>query len=292
MFRVACARARNFTWPAVISHRTVNGRCSASVGSCVVVNPEGWIVTAGHILKECDKLAKAEQQTRAVQAQIHAIENDPNIDRAERRNRLRSVKSPKPTDTNNTAVWFGRDRVLVKEAYFLDNADIGTARLEPFDPAWVSQYPVFKDPSKNFEPGTSLCRMGFPFHGVVPIWDQANAAFQLPVGAVPLPLFPIEGIFTRTAEIVLAAGPGLPAVAHPFPLRMVETSSPGIPGQSGGPIFDTDGVVWAIQSSTTSFPLELNTPEKQYLNVGLGIHPDTIFGFLDDCKVKYQKSAN
>jgi hypothetical protein len=41
-------------------------------------------------------------------------------------------------------------------------ARIGAARLEPFDPSWITQYPVFKDPSKDFEPGTNLCRMGFP----------------------------------------------------------------------------------------------------------------------------------
>jgi hypothetical protein len=274
----------------VISRRTVSGKCSAVIGSCVVVNPEGWIVTAGHVLKECDNLVKAVAQTQALRAQIAAIEQDTTIDGDERCARLATVKSPKPDDADRSSVWFGKDRVRIKEGYALDAADLAIARLEPFDPSWVPGYPVFKDPTEDLEPGTSLCRLGFPFHRLEPTWDAATSTFRLPPETVPLPIFPIDGIFTRTAEIVLAPGADEPAVAPPYPLRMVETSSPGLPGQSGGPIFDANGRVWGIQVATVSYPLELNTKEPQYLNVGLGISPITIFGFFDDRGVKYQVS--
>lgn len=292
MFRNACAIARDFTWPIVISCRMMNGRCVASIGTCVVINDKGWIITAGHILTEIQRLADSEQKTRDLENQIKAVNAEASMARDERRRRLKKIGPPRPEDTDRSGVWFGRDGVIMKEGYRLPLADIGVARLEPYDPSWVLRHPVFKDPSKNFEPGTSLCRMGFPFHRITPMWDETKAGFQLPLGSVPLPLFPIEGIFTRTAEIILAPGPGSPAAIPPFPLRMVETSSVGIPGQSGGPIFDTEGRIWGIQSSTSSFPLELKTPEKQYLNVGLGVHPDTIFGFLEEQKIEYQKSIN
>ena len=290
MFRKACEIARRFTWPVVISRRLVSGKCYAVIGSCVVVNPEGWIVTAGHVLKECDDLAKAVLRTRALQAQIAAIEQDTTIDRHELRARLASVKPPKSDDTERSSVWFGRDHLRMKEGYVLEGADLAIARLEPFDPAWVAQYPMFRGTTHDFEPGTSMCRLGFPFHRLEPTWDAATNTFRLPPESVPLPIFPVDGIFTRTAEIVVARGASEPAMLPPYPLRMVETSSPGLPGQSGGPIFDANGLVWGIQVATASYPLELDTTERQYLNVGLGIAPITLFGFFDDRGVKYQVS--
>jgi trypsin-like peptidase len=292
VFRKACAVAREFTWPVVVSRRAVSGKCSAMIGTCVVVNDEGWIVSAGHVLKEIDRLNKDEQQTRSLQGQIKLIQDDATISESEKRRRVKKIGRPHSNATDHSSAWFGKDRSLLKDANVHTNMDIGIGRLEPFDLTWIRKYPVFKSAATDFEPGTSLCRMGFPFHSIEPIWDDTIQAFHLPPGAVPLPLFPIEGIFTRNAEFVFAPGPGQPApqTQPQFPHRMIETSSPGIRGQSGKPIFDTEGRVWGIQSMTTSFPLEFSTNEKQYLNVGLGIHPDTIFAFFDECKIKYQTS--
>jgi len=44
--------------------------------------------------------------------------------------------------------------------------------------------------------------------------------------------------------------------------------------------------VWAIQAKTTSIPLGL--AGNQYFNVGLGVHPDTMFPFFDEAGIKYQ----
>lgn len=88
---------------------------------------------------------------------------------------------------------------------------------------------------------------------------------------------------------------------HPFPLKYLETSSPGLKGQSGGPTFDVHGNIWAIQSSTNSFPLNFEANklmnqkqaehiQNQYLNVGLGIHSETIIGFLREMNVTFNLS--
>jgi hypothetical protein len=59
----------------------------------------------------------------------------------------------------------------------------------------------------------------------------------------------------------------------------LETSSPGLGGQSGGPIFDEHGTIWAIQSRTIHLELGFSpsvttngrtTVEHQFLNLGLG----------------------
>ena len=70
---------------------------------------------------------------------------------------------------------------------------------------------------------------------------------------------------------------------------LLETSSPGLRGQSGGPIVDREGTVWAIQSRTVHLQLGFNPTitkgksvieEHQFLNVGLGADAETLKGFL------------
>ena len=91
-------------------------------------------------------------------------------------------------------------------------------------------------------------------------------------------------------EFLVVDPAGNPLPAPPFPLRMIETSSPGILGQSGGPIFDVKGTIWGIQSSTASYAFDLKTKEQQYYHVGIGVHPITIFGLFDQFNVKYNVS--
>jgi S1-C subfamily serine protease len=73
---------------------------------------------------------------------------------------------------------------------------------------------------------------------------------------------------------------------------MIETSSPGIRGQSGGPIFDQHGAVWGIQSATTSYPMDFSTKVEQYYHVGVGVSSATIVGFLKHLGIKFQTSAH
>ncbi len=88
--------------------------------------------------------------------------------------------------------------------------------------------------------GTSLCKPGFPFHSIIPTFDETTNNFKLPEASFPLPLFPLEGIYTRTIQI------NIPDSPLSFPLKYIETSSLGLIGQSGGPTFNTYGTVWAI----------------------------------------------
>ncbi len=81
-------------------------------------------------------------------------------------------------------------------------------------------------------------------------------------------------------------------------MKFVETSSPGLRGQSGGPIFDVNGHICALQSRTVHHQLgfspvvkvghrEVN--EHQFLNVGIGTHVEEITAFLDKHKISYNK---
>ena len=59
-------------------------------------------------------------------------------------------------------------------------------------------------PEPDYQPGRSLCRLGFPFHDIVPIFDEERNAFLLPEGALPIPFYPIEGMFTPRGHRTVA----------------------------------------------------------------------------------------
>lgn len=119
-----------------------------------------------------------------------------------------------------------------------------------------------------------------------------SKGFELPPGSLPVPYFPIDGIFTRNVNVPA----GTPRT---YPLKFLETSSPGLRGQSGGPTFDVKGTVFAIQSRTQHFPLGFDTYHgvgkkrtlvPQFLNVGWGVHVATVVGFLQEIGVSHHLS--
>jgi hypothetical protein len=56
VFREGNALARNFTWPIIMSRKTVGGECTA-IGAYTVVNDEGYFLTAFHIVKAMARYA-------------------------------------------------------------------------------------------------------------------------------------------------------------------------------------------------------------------------------------------
>ena len=290
MFRNACTIARQFTRPVISCRQAVNGVCTSGIGSFVVLNDEGWIATAGHIVGQLQRLVQEEQATQDYPATLAAIKDDPNLTKKEKYERTKALGKVTVDSTQRAgANWTFPDAQLV-DASLHPHIDLAIGRLEPFDPAWVTTYPVIKDPTKEFDPGASLCKEGYPFHSVTPTWNATTNKFE--VGANPLPFFPIEGIFTRVVEIV--------GVASPYPLMYLETSSPGLRGQSGGPTFDVHGAIWGIQSQTRHYALGFNPPvpdgkngetEHQFLNVGWGVHAVTLIGVLTELGVRHTVSA-
>lgn len=289
MFAKAVARARQFTSPVIISSVTAGGQCQAGVGSFIHVNDEGWILTAAHIVQVYNDYSASRVQLQQHEAAIAAINADSSLKDKEKGKRLRALGRPKAEWIRAFSLWWGKDGRQLRDIKVIPEADLAIGRLDPFDPADVAGYPDFKDPSKGIDSGTSLCRLGFPFHDVTPTY--VNGAFQLPPQTFPIPLFPNEGILTR---LVLAG-------KHPqgYDLGFLETSNPGLRGQSGGPIFDREGTVWAVQSQTRHLPLGFSPPvpgarngevEHQFMNVGWGTHPATVVGALAQYGIKHSVS--
>lgn len=294
MFADAYELASKFTHPLVVSVRRHGGTVQSSIGTFIVLNRDGWVLTAAHLIAVIATHKTHSEQIAEYEERQATIEMAQPSDRADAR-RLRELSrtvQPNPEWITNYSLWWGRDGVSQARVIVFPPADLAAARLEPFQPDQIQAYPVLKDPS-NLRCGTSLCRLGFPFHSIATTFNEETEDFHLDSSALPAPRFPIEGIYTRN---VLAGKPAddLPEV------KFLETSSPGLRGQSGGPIFDSKGTVWALQTQTKHLALGFSpkvetqdggkVEENQFLNVGWGVHPESLIAFLRDNDIAFEIS--
>lgn len=284
MFAKAYEIAASFTRPIIISMRFYDNSVECINGAFVVLNDEGWIITAAHLFEPYFAFKQHSKQ-------VAAIEQDKSLAREQKNKKLRKVV-PNPRWITNISFWWSWKGVTIKDVKRLPEGDIVVGRLEPFEKAMVNAYPIIKDPSKGLTPGTSLCKLGYPFHQITASFDEEKNEFKLAPEVLPLPRFPIEGIFTRNVV-------GGHSKDGKYEIKFLETSSPGLRGQSGGPIFDTNGTVWAIQIRTAHLPLgfspkakknDREVEEHQFLNVGLGAHPELIVAFLADNGITFKLS--
>jgi hypothetical protein len=291
MFALACTQARKFTRPVIVSHVQTDGKCGAGVGAYVVINEDGWFVTADHILSMIGEMSTTCKAVQTYNAFVAAVEGDPKLTAKERQRKIASMKKPPKEAPMDFSPYWGAS-LEVEAVHSLPDVDLAVGKFKKFDGASVASYPIFKDPSQPIDQGISLCKLGYPFYEVTPKYTKGKG-FELPPGSVPLPCFPIDGIFTRNVNVV-TTGP-----ARTYPLKFLETSSPGLRGQSGGPTFDAKGTVFAIQSRTQHFPLGFDTHHgqgkkrtlvPQFLNVGWGVHVATVVGFLEELGVGFRKS--
>jgi hypothetical protein len=286
MFSKAFQLAAQFTRPLVVSTRTYDGRVEAGVGAYIVLNREGWIITAAHVFAS---QIKFNQDLEAMKAytDLAAEADSQQLGSKERRRKLMGQK-PDGGWLTHHSFWWGKDGLGIAEVTLIPG-DLAITRLVG---EWErpSAYPVLKDPT-NMLPGTSLCKLGFPLIEVPCTFDEQKSAFGLSFPQ-SLAFFPLEGILTRD---ILATDPASGHVE-----RYIETSSPGLKGQSGGPIFDRDGVVWGMQVRTQHHPLGFDTSlavdgktkvGSQFLSVGWGVHAQTIHDALKDRSIAFESSS-
>ena len=290
MFASACRKAARFTRPMIIRRRFFDASVKCSCAAFVVLNEEGWIVTAAHLwnsylqyLEDAGKIAEYERRVRE-------IRETPGLNYEQKHERIERIPSD-PRWITHISYWWGRDGVQMKEIKLLPDGDLILGHLDPFEPPEDAVYPIIKDPAR-LEIGTSLCKLGYPFSRIEAIFHEGTQTFEFARGTEHPVRFPVEGIYTRD----LRAGPSRDGR---YEIKFLETSSPGILGQSGGPIFDTRSSLWGVQSRTDMYPLRPRTgggtgtaeeEEPAYFSVGVGIHPELLVTFLKDHDIRFSLS--
>jgi len=168
--------------------------------------------------------------------------------------------------------------------------DLAIIRFKEVKQYHYTSYATFLKEGSQLKQGKSLCRYGFPFAEFTNFaYDQVNDEINFTrEGITGSPSFPIDGILTRH-------------VAENQKIVGIEMSTPGLKGQSGGPLFDTDGIVCGMQSGTVQYHMGFNDREIEvmskggktnilnhsFLNVGRCIHVEAIKEFLTLHRVKF-----
>ncbi len=251
MFQNACKSMIHSIFPIIVSSRTNQGKINCSIGAGVMVNKDGWFVTAGHILKGIIELSES-------------VKNyDPNLGK---RNRKRI--------TNFSPVFGDVKFNHLSLASVHEELDLGIGKIEGYH-APVKMNPAFFR-NDEIEQGELLCRMGYPFVDGIssPTWSKDTGFYF--ANLFPVPMFVNDALVSRFFKL----DSGL----------WIETSSPGLQGQSGGPLVDEGGKVCGIQVNTCHYPL--NFKEKnEFLNVGRAVHVKSILDFLDRNDITYEAGS-
>jgi hypothetical protein len=164
VFADAYEIAKGFTRPVVISDRTLDGAVCCGIGTFVVINRDGWIATAAHILDPMVTAINHRAERATHEQQLTLIKTDPSLSPSQRKNRINQLTNNPKWITNQSYWWAFQQNVIAKEIYVDALADVAILRLENFDTSGIASYPVLKKATENPRFGTSLCRLGFPFH--------------------------------------------------------------------------------------------------------------------------------
>lgn len=171
--------------------------------------------------------------------------------------------------------------------------DLAFIRLKGFSKTLYTGHAVFVKDRSVVQQGRTLCRLGYPFP------EFANFAYDAKTddilwtqeGRASTPTFPIDGIITRT-------------IGDEFGIHGIELSTPGLRGQSGGPLFDAKGRVFGMQSSTHHLHLGFDIKDLEvrqgeglvkvsnypFLHLGNCVHVDVITTFLKENKITFYEA--
>lgn len=289
MFSTAYNIVKNFTRPVALSSRLANGTVRCGLATFVVVNKDGWIVTAAHILNDLALLQTHLAEKQEYERRRAAIAANATLSAKERK-KQNSRLVFNPEWITNQSFWWCADRAVAQDFQVDQQTDVAIAKLRSFDISGITTFPVFKKPDSDPPPACSLCRLGFPFVRITATFDEATGAFTLQNFTLP-PMFPNDGIHTR---IMVAPDP-----PNNRNVKFIETSTPGLMGQSGGPLFDVKGEIWGIQTRTAFLELGFSPKKKegnreivehQFMNVGMASHVQHVVDLFRKHGVAYQSA--
>lgn len=147
--------------------------------------------------------------------------------------------------------------------------DLMLLKIKDYRPGTIKAFPKFLKRSEGeLSKGTPLVRLGFPkdppYSNVSFTWDEANKRFHWDAEKSRLTYFHNDGVVTGYVD-------------REHNVRLLETSSPALMGQSGGPILTAHGSVVGLQSRNTVLDDSTNPP----LETGLAASHLAIANFLN-----------
>ena len=285
MYKKSIKRNSNFLIPFVEGLKYYGSdEIEHVIGTMMVLNKNGDLLTCKHIAGEFINNDKLRETFIKFMGEIHECKNDKEKKEVEKKYDI----DDNTVVLSNINLPFSVEKRLRIDIKMDKNLDIAVIHFEGvhFD---VKEYPVFA--RKLPMQGQSVCKLGFAF----PEYsffeyshEKENIVMKKEIVA-SFPLFPMDGIVTRH-------------ISNNNEIIMFETSTPGLRGQSGGPVFSPEGTVYGMQAMTKQLDLnfDIETEVKRgiekkeitftpFINLGLAVTSEKICEFLNKNNIEHEE---
>ena len=290
MFTDAIRKAGTFTRPVrFISRNYASNIIVPGAATLFYINENGCALTCRHVAEEIIRAESINKNYAEFRKEISALKKGGNFNAekkfAERRHSLSPDRAAQLKVSFDGVPRLQKFTISMSEKY-----DLALIRFE-CDPPLQTNYAVLLKDASLIQPGRMLCRLGYPFPEFSNFGydEQHDDIIWTKEGNAGTPQFPIEGMITRHIGDKDGRISG------------IEMSTPGLRGQSGGPLFDRSGIVYGMQSRTHHLHLGFDMKKEKlvlngreeiinnqpFLHVGQCVHIEIIREFLDQQKVKY-----
>ncbi len=296
MFKSAIETAAKFTRPIhTLSRKYLSKEIIPGAATIFFVNEEGYAITCKHVIDLLVTANNLNQQYHNFKLLRHNLPQDEKY--ADNLKAIEQQYAYTPESTaqiKNTFI----DCVDSMSGYtwiLHPKYDLAILKLNDFKQRHYTDYAIFKKDANDIKQGEFMCRLGFPFSEFTNFeYDAIADDIQFTNnGMLGSPIFPIEGMVTRF----------LVDEERPFGIEM---STPGLKGQSGGPLFNKEGIVCGMQFSTKHLHLGFDIVDKEilidnntkkisdysFMHLGQCIHVEVIKSFLAKNNVKYYEEQS
>ena len=294
MFEKAIEKTLGFTRPLHTISRTYGGLIAPGTSTLFFVNDNGVAVTCKHVVDLIPAADNLNQAFAKFKEERNALAKDNKYKRNLNGLELKYKYNNETTvQLKNMFInCFDKFDQIVYHVH--PTLDLAILEFKGFTKTLYTDHAAFIKDSKSIKQGKYLCRLGFPFpefnnfkHD--PVKDDIEWTNE---GITASPSFPMDGIITRFVGDTTGKISG------------IEMSTPGLRGQSGGPLFDVNGTVYGMQFATNHLHLGFDMKEKEiisdgkkskisnypFLHVGRCIHVDEIKAFLAEHKIDFTEA--
>ena len=295
MFQEAIEKVLQFTRPLHSISRTYGGLILPGSSTFFFVNDQGVAITCKHVAEMIPAAENINQHYQRFKAELGNFPRDNKFKRNQQGLELKYRYLPETTIQlkNNFLNCF--DSIHEITCHSHPALDLAILEFKGFNKIFYSGHATFIKDSTKLKQGMSLCRIGFPFpefsnfmHN--PATDDIE---WTNTGNPNSPSFPMDGIVTRFVANNINDG-----------ISGIEMSTPGLRGQSGGPLFDTNGTVYGMQFATNHLHLGFDLQDHEiinngkrtrvsnspFLHVGICVHADKIKEFLREKNIAFSET--